>query len=404
MPRARVLFAALVAAACLGSALTLGVVFAAGGFDRDTVAPAGVAPTSDTTSPTPEDASWASRVYAERVGGVVTVLVDTGKGGVQASGAGFVVDAVKGLIVTNSHVVTNSSDDGVTPQTVQADGAVYIQRADKAREPASVVGYDLFDDIAVLKYDPRGLHLSAVPLGNSASVRVGQPVAAIGAPFGQVESLSVGVVSQIHTQIIAPARVCFRTPDAIQTDAAVNPGNSGGPLFDANGKVIGVTSQIDTGSSGGSGSGVAFAVPVDAVTHTLAQLSTTGDISYPFLGVAAVTLTPDIVSALRLKPTYGAQVTFVKPGSGAARAGISPGSHPVALNGRQVHKDGDVIVSFDGRPVRTLTDLQHDVAAHEVGDTVKVGWWHGRTLEHASIVLDERKATDPDVCRASAVP
>jgi S1-C subfamily serine protease len=325
---------------------------------------------------------------------------------VVANGAGFVVDPVKGLIVTNSHVVTNSSDPGITPEKVQEFATVYIQRDDGAREPATILGYDLFDDIAVLHYDPRGLHLSGVPLGHSASVRVGDPVAAIGAPWGQVESLSVGVVSQVGTQIIAPATVCFRTTDAIQTDAAVNPGNSGGPLFNGAGQVIGVTSQIDAppGAKAIVDSGVAFAVPVDAVRRSLQQISATGTVHYPFLGVGANTLTPDIVAAYHLKARYGAQVAFVDPNTGAAKAGISAGRHPVAVDGRQVHVDGDVIVEFAGKPVRTLADLQHDVAVRRPGDRVEIGWYHGSTLKHATIVLGEASPKDPDVCAASAAP
>jgi S1-C subfamily serine protease len=288
---------------------------------------------------------------------------------------------------------------------VREFATVYVQRSDSAREPATIVGYDLFDDIAVLRYDPRVLQLGSVPLGHSAAVHIGDPVAAIGAPFGQVESLSVGVVSQVGTQIIAPATVCFRTTDAIQTDAAINPGNSGGPLFNTAGQVIGVTSQIDAGdSSDVVGSGVAFAVPVDAVRRSLQQITATGTVQYPFLGVGANTLTPDIVAAYHLKARYGAQVAFVDPNSAAAKAGLSAGLHPVAVDGRQVHVHGDVIVEFDGKPVRTLTDLQHDVAVRRPGDSVELGWYHGSTLKHKSIVLGEASPKDPDVCAASAGP
>ncbi|MEO9175664.1 MAG: trypsin-like peptidase domain-containing protein, partial [Gaiellales bacterium] len=387
--------------ACLGSAITLGVVFAAGGFDRTTVETRDVAPASSTSL---GDAGWAARVYAARIGGVVTVDVDDGAGGVQPRGAGFVVDAARGLIITNSHVVTNSSEVS-DPSKVQPFSNIYIQRADTAREPASIVGFDLFDDIAVLRYDPRGLPLSAVPLGSSSSVRVGNPVAAIGAPFGQVESLSVGIVSQVGTRIIAPAGVCLDTTDAIQTDAAINPGNSGGPLFDTAGKVIGVTSQIDTGNQGSDvGSGVAFAVPIDAVHRSYDQIVASGKVHYPFIGVGAHTLTPDIVAAYGLKPKYGAQVAFVEPGSSAAKVGIQPGLKPVAVDGRQVYQTGDVIVGVAGKTVRTLADLQQDVAVLHPGDRVRIDWWHGSTLRHAPIVIGEAKLSDPDVCRASAAP
>ena len=266
------------------------------------------------------------------------------------------------------------------------------------------MGYDLFDDIAVLHYDPDLLRLPAAPLGNSATVRVGDPVAAIGAPLGQVESLSAGVVSQIGTQIVAPAAVCFRTTDAIQTDAAINSGNSGGPLFDAAGKVIGVNSQIDTSGAGGGGSGVAFAVPINAAKRSLAEISKTGHASYAWLGVGAITLTADIARALQLNVTSGAQVTFVDPRSAAARAQITPGKGTTPINGRTVHTGADIIVAFDGKPVRTLQDLQHAVAAKRPGDRVTVEWWHGATRRSAAIVLGARNAADPDVCNAISAP
>jgi 2-alkenal reductase len=402
MPRARVLFAALVGAACLGAALTLGVVFAAGGFDGKTVETRVVTPPADTTL-AGAGANWASSVYARSIGGVVTVLVDEGKDGVQPRGAGFVVDAKRGLIITNSHVVTNSAD--VTdPTKVQDYTTVFIQRSDTARESATIVGFDLFDDIAVLHYDPHGLPLTAVPMGSSSSVVVGEPVAAIGAPFGQVESLSAGIVSQVGTRIIAPAGVCLDTTDAIQTDAAINPGNSGGPLFDSAGKVIGVNSQIDTGNGGDVGSGVAFAVPIDAARRSLDELTKSGVVHYPFIGVGAHTLTPDIVAAYGLKPKYGAQVAFVEPGSSAAKAGILAGLNPIAVDGRQVYYRGDVIVGIDGKTVRTLSDLQQDVAVLHPGDRVPIEWWHGAKLHRSQIVLGEAKLTDPDVCAASAAP
>jgi S1-C subfamily serine protease len=329
----------------------------------------------------------------------VTVYVDVGGGKAQLSGAGFVADASRGLIITNSHVVTNS-DRATDPRLVQPYGPIYVQRADGSRVLANIVGYDLFDDIAILRYDPNRLPMPAVPMGDSTTVRVGDPVAAIGAPVSHSESLSAGVVSQIGTQIIAPASVCFLTTDAIQTDAPINPGNSGGPLFNAAGQVIGVNSQIDERAGGGSG--VAFAVPIDAARRTLNEISATGSARYAWLGVGAVTLTSDIRTALGLRPTSGAQVTFVDPRSAAARAGIKPGSRTVLVEGRTVHADGDVISGFDGKPVKTLTDLQRDVAAKLPGDRVTIDWWHGTTQRHASIVLGERSPTDPDVCNATS--
>jgi 2-alkenal reductase len=406
MPRARVPFPVLLVAAILGSALTLGVVFLAGGFEektsepRTTVVTSSVAPVLAVGK---QDASYARAVYASRVRSVVTVLVDVGADGVQTSGSGFVVDAKRGFIITASHVVT-SSESATDPRQVQEYGPVYVMRSDGARTPATIVGYDLFDDIAVLHFDPTLLPMPQAPLGNSSTVRIGDPVAAIGAPFGQVESLSAGVVSQIGTQIKAPAAVCFDTIDAIQTDAAINPGNSGGPLFDAGGRVIGVNSQIDRGRASDANTGVAFAVPIDAARRSLAEITTSGRVRYAWLGVGGNTLTSDIAAALQLPATSGTQVKFVDPRSAAAKAGITPGKDITPVNGRPVHTDGDVIVAFAGKPVRTLQDLQRAVAAKRPGDRVTVDWWHGATRRSKSIVLGTRSATDPEVCKASGAP
>jgi 2-alkenal reductase len=397
MPRARVPFPVLVVAAVLGAALTLGVVFAMGGFDDKTIEAAAAPTATDDARPLAgnQAASFAGAVYAARVRSVVTVLV-----GVQTSGSGFVVNAKRGLVITASHVVTSSA--GATdPRTVKEYGPVYVMRVDGARAPATIVGYDLFDDIAVLHYDPELLPMPATPLGNSAAVRIGDPVAAIGAPFGQVESLSAGVVSQIATQIEAPAAVCFFTPDAIQTDAAINRGNSGGPLFNAAGRVIAVNSQIDTGGGADANTGVAFAVPINAAKRSLDEISRTGRVRYAWLGVGGITLTSDVVSALQLPASSGTMVSFVDPRSAAARAGISSGTATTSINGREVLTDGDVIVAFAGKPVRTLQDLQRGVAAKRPGDRVTVEWWHAGSRRTKSIVLGERIPKDPEVCRAS---
>ncbi len=237
MPRARVPLAALVAAVCLGAIVTLLIVFAVGGFESGETQSAATVPAVDPSEQPVTGAaggrSWAA-LYAARSRGVVTVYVDVGGGKVQSSGAGFVADASRGLIITNSHVVTNS-DRATDPRLVQPYGPIYVQRADGSRVLANIVGYDLFDDIAILHYDPNRLPMPAVPMGDSTTVRVGDPVAAIGAPFGHSESLSAGVVSQIGTQIIAPASVCFLTTDAIQTDAPINPGKLGRPAVQRGG-------------------------------------------------------------------------------------------------------------------------------------------------------------------------
>jgi S1-C subfamily serine protease len=405
MPRARVLSIAILAAAALGAGIALAVTWAAGGFDKKTPVPL------RTTASAPIAAggfssAWAERLYATRVGSVVSVFPGS-PNGAQALGAGFVIDAARGYVVTNSHVVTNSSEMGVTPSGVRPLSTVFIQRSDQARTPAQVVGWDLFDDVAVLHYDPGSLEIAQAPVGDSLHLRVGAWVAAIGAPFGAVESLSVGVVSQIHTQIVNPASLCFRTADAIQTDAAVNPGNSGGPLFDQQGEVVGVTSQILGPSKLDANAGVAFAVPIEAVMRSARQIIKTGGTANPsWLGVGAVTLTPDIVAQYHLKATYGAQLTFVEPGSAAQKAGLSAGPGlPVAVNGRNVYWRGDVITSADGHAIRSLYDLQGVLAPLAPGARVRLVWYHaGRTRRTGTVSLIRRDPNDKYVCQATAGP
>jgi S1-C subfamily serine protease len=406
MPQARVLFAALVAAAALGAGIALAVAWGAGAFDRDAANP--VRTTAAVTVPSGGAPSWAEGVYAGRIGGVVTVLGQTDNG-VIPLGGGFVVDAKHGYVVTNSHVVTNSSDALATPSTVKPLDSIFVQRADGARVAASLKGFDLFDDVAVLKYDPASLPMPAVPLGDSEHLRVGEPVAAIGAPFGLVESLSVGVVSQIDRQIENPAALCFSTAEAIQTDAAVNPGNSGGPLFDAQGKVIGITSQIvypDSEGADGANAGVAFAVPIEAVRRSMTQIERTGEAISSWLGVGVVTLTPDVVAQYQLRASYGVQVIYVDPRTGARRAGLSAGvALPVAVNGRSIHRDGDVITAVDGKPVHTLADMQRAVAPLPPGRKVRLTVYKaGKVRKTIAVTLTRRDPDDKNVCKATTRP
>ena len=201
-----------------------------------------------------------------------SLLEDGGEGG---QGSGFVVDG-EGDIVTNAHVVTSAS--GV------ADGAadnVYVSSPTATGLPPTIVGDDPNADVALMKVDPAGLSLTPLRLGHSASIAVGEPVAAIGSPFGERQSLSVGVISALDRTIHSLTR--FQIGDAIQTDAAINPGNSGGPLLDAQGRVIGINAQIKSQSGGGEG--VGFAIPVDTVRRSLRELRDNGRVDYGYLGV-----------------------------------------------------------------------------------------------------------------------
>ena len=199
------------------------------------------------------------------------MLEDGGEGG---QGSGFVLDD-EGYIATNAHVVTKEDDNSARAERV------FVQFPDGNRVPAEIVGHDPNADVALLKVEPSGLELTPLRLGRSAGLQVGEPVAAIGSPFGEEQSLSVGVVSALDRNIQSLTR--FGIGDAIQTDAAINPGNSGGPLLDAHGRVIGINAQIKSQSGGGEG--VGFAIPVDAVRRSLAELREDGRVEYGYLGV-----------------------------------------------------------------------------------------------------------------------
>ena len=300
-------------------------------------------------------------LYAGSRNGVVTI---EGAFGVDETegGSGFVVDAKRGLIVTASHVVTSATAGRTTARKATA---VYVVLDDGTRTGASLVGYDLFEDTALVQVDPAHLGLRALPLGHARSLRVGDPVAVIGSPFENRASLSTGVVSQLDRQIAAPGP-CFPTTGVIQTDAAVNRGNSGGPLLNARGEVVGMVTAINPRARGG----VAYAVPMEGVKEAYRALAAGRRVNYAWLGVGAATLTPPLADALGLDVKHGALVQTLFPGSAAERAGLQVGNSPVEVAGKTYPRDGDVIVAVGSTPVAGFRDLDRAIAAHRAGQSV----------------------------------
>jgi S1-C subfamily serine protease len=316
--------------------------------------------------PGPEGSFDPEALYRRLAPGVVTVVSIFGEGrpggGEGGLGSGFVLDA-DGYVATNAHVVL-----GEAPKFERARD-VYVQFADGNRVPAKIVGTDLNADVGLLKLDPEGLTLTPLELGSARNLRVGAPVAAIGSPFGEEQSLSIGVISALDREIESLTQ--FRIGDAIQTDAAINRGNSGGPLLDARGRVLGINSQIK--SSTGGGEGVGFAVPVDTVRRSLDSLRETGKVEYGFLGVSASPLYPQLARRLGLSVREGALVASVEKGSPAARAGLSAGRGKIEFQGqREIPVGGDVIVSVDGRAVRRDVDLPDLIGQKGPGQTVRL--------------------------------
>jgi S1-C subfamily serine protease len=327
-----------------------------------------------------------AQIFARRAAGVVTILSYFGTAAGRAGqGSGFVVSA-DGVVLTNAHVVTTAGQGGATERA----RTVYVQFADGDRVPARIVGADLFDDVAVIRVDPRDHDVRPVPLGRSASVVVGEPVAAIGSPFGNTDSLSVGVVSAVRRSIPS-LTTHYDLLDAIQTDAPINHGNSGGPLFDARGRVIGINAQIRSTGAGSAFDGVGFAVPIDSARRSLDQILRTGSVRYAYLGIETDDLTPAVAHRFGYAAPRGALVVRVVPGTGAAAAGLRAGARLESFRGLGVRVGGDAIVAIDGMPVRSAEDVVRIVATRLVpGEQARFTLVRGGARRNVPVTLGER--------------
>ena len=382
---------AVVAAAIgAGVAILVGSVAGVGGSTTTIVETSAASAPSSTTRLPPRRAGAAfdpEAVYAARAPGVVTIYANLGLDGT-AQGSGFVVDR-DGVILTNAHVITNAAE---ARTNVQGASAVYIEFADGERIRGRVVGWDLFSDVGVIRVRPADHALEPVPLGNSANVVVGEPVAAIGSPFGKQSSLTVGVVSATGRSIDSLASGGFTVSNAIQTDAQINRGNSGGPLFDADGRVIGINAQIE--STSGTNEGVGFAIPIDLARRSLDQLLRTGKVRYAYIGVSTQDVTPGIAKAFGLGSDRGALVTRVEDGSPAALAGLRGGSRTEAFNGLDVTLGGDLIVAIGGTKVNDADDVSRLVTTTlEPGETVTFTVLRGTRRVSIPVTLGNRPAS-----------
>jgi S1-C subfamily serine protease len=293
----------------------------------------------------------------------------------EATGSGFVIDK-RGTILTNAHVIDGAQN-------------VTVQFADQKVVGAEVIGKDLNSDLALLRVSPSGLDLDPLPLGDSATVQVGDPTIAIGNPFGLDRTLTTGVVSALQRRIQAPNG--FEIDNVIQTDAPINPGNSGGPLIDATGRVIGINSQIETG--GGDGSvGIGFAVPIDTAKQVIPQLERGETIQRAYIGLSTLTIDSTLAS-LHLPVSRGALVEAVNSGSPAAKAGIRSGTVPSQLDGAPIELGGDIVVAVDGHPVTTSDDLGNLIGAHKPGDVVTLGIIRDGRRQNVAVTLGSRPNT-----------
>jgi S1-C subfamily serine protease len=292
-----------------------------------------------------------------------------------ATGSGFVVDK-QGDILTNAHVV-----DGADSVQVSFDES-------GTTVPAEVKGVDTSSDLAVLKVDPADVKggVTPVPLGDSSKAEVGDPVIAIGNPFGYSRTVTQGIVSAVQRQIQAPNG--FTISNVIQTDAPINPGNSGGPLLDANGRVIGINSQIATG--GGQGSvGIGFAVPIDAAKKLLPDLKAGETIERAYLGVDMQRVSKQLAEDLNLPVDHGALIVEVKPGSPAEKAGLRGGRTETSQG---IAAGGDLIVAIDGKDMADEDAVATAIAAHKPGDKVEIEYYRGNDRKTVSVELSKRPA------------
>jgi S1-C subfamily serine protease len=320
----------------------------------------------------------ATRVYREAAPGVVTIRSVFDQGA--AEGSGFVLDE-EGEIVTNAHVVTDESSGERVPAK-----NVYVEFPERNVVPAEIIGFDPFNDVALLKVAPQGLKLHPLELGDDAKLQVGQPVAAIGSPFGEQHSLSVGVVSATDRSVKSLTQ--FEIFGAIQTDASINPGNSGGPLLDAGARVVGINQQIETNS--GANDGVGFAVPVSAIKRSIAQLREDGTAEYAYLGVGSQTLYPQLARKLGLDTTYGSLLSEVVPGGPAEKAGLEGGSEKLRFQAAEYRTGGDVILEIDGQKIIEENDLARVVAEHQPGEKVTLTVLRDNKQEHVELTLGKR--------------
>jgi len=292
-----------------------------------------------------------------------------------STGSGFVVDR-DGTIITNAHVVEGADDVQVRFE----DEGDFVD--------AEVLGTDVSSDVAVLKVDPDEAKLQPLPLGDSGSVVVGDPLIAIGNPFGTyTRTVTTGIVSALQRRLEAPNG--FTIDNVIQTDAAINPGNSGGPLLDSEGRVVGINSQIATGGSQGS-VGIGFAVPVNTVKDLLPTLKRGEEIERGYLGLVVQSINEEIARDFNLPVDEGALVQTVVEGGPADDAGLKAGNTSTADG---VVAGGDLIVKIDGKDIDTSDDVPALVEDLEPGDKIEVEFYRGDDRKTVEVEIGKRPAS-----------
>ena len=374
--------------AILGAILIATGVIDTGKTERQVIRQPAIANTgaTDASANSSQTGRTVAQIYKREGRGVVFVeargvtqdsIFGSGQQG-DATGSGFLVDK-NGTILTNAHVV-----EGSNRVTVRlADNGPQIDATVKGRDPSS--------DLAVLKVKPSDVsNVTPVPLGNSNSAQVGDPVVAIGNPFGLDQTATTGIVSALQRQLQAPNG--FSISNVIQTDASINPGNSGGPLINASGQVIGITSQIETG--GGNGSvGIGFAIPSNTARQVVTQLEQNGTVQHAFLGISGTTITPEVADALNLPVKSGVLVEQAVKGGPAEKAGIRGGNTAATVAGANLSLGGDIITSVQGHKIGSMDQIVNLVNGAKPGDTLDITFRRGSVTKTVTVTLSDRPSS-----------
>jgi len=290
----------------------------------------------------------------------------------EGAGSGAVIDS-KGYILTNNHVIKDAR-------------RIEVTLADGSKWPGRLVGTDPDNDLAVIRIEAPAEKLKPIPLGSSSDLQVGQKVLAIGNPFGLGETLTTGIISSLGRSIRSESG--FLMEDLIQTDAAITPGNSGGPLLDSEGRIIGINTAIFSPSGGSVGIG--FAIPVDAARRILPDLLEKGYVAHAWMGVSLFPLTPGLAKALDLPVSRGALVVEVMKGGPADKAGLRGGTKMVQVGNAMLPVGGDVITAMNGEAVNSSEDLVRRLRKHKPGDQVRLKILRERRSEEVTLSLGER--------------
>lgn len=328
-----------------------------------------------------EDESINVRIYRQASPAVANILTKATEYDffmepvpVEGAGSGFVIDP-RGYILTNYHVVEGAQ-------------SIEVVLGDQSRHPAKYIGADQRNDVALIKIDPKGRQLATLKLGDSNSIQVGQKVLAIGNPFGFQSTLTTGVVSALGRTVQTSQTTAIE--EAIQTDAAINRGNSGGPLINSHGEVIGINSAIYTPT--GTTAGIGFAIPINTAKNIANDLITTGRVHRAFLGVQTLSISGGLGEALDLPVQEGLLVEIATKGGPAAEGGIRGGDRTVLAGMQRLYIGGDVIVAIDGQKVTNQFDMNLVLNHHRPGDTVNVTVYRGGKKMDIPVKLGERES------------